>query len=246
MCFSVGASFTAGTVLTIIGVLSLQRAPQRYRLFAAIPFLFAMQQFSEGVLWLVLAGISKGSLVAGPAFIIMAPLGFLAKTFDTPDHVLLLKKAAIMTFLFFAFVIWPTWIPLACRRFELEGRRKQIISCLLVLGLCISAALLTSLILYGAHASAASGHIVYSVHPLFPALQQFGLLLYTIATMGPLFVSSLPGAPLFGAAVIASEVLAWYMWRTAFISTWCFFAAILSVMVLAIMPDKKHDAPGHQ
>ena len=55
MCFSAAASFTAGAVLTGIGVATLRKVEHpTYYLFASIPLLFAVQQFSEGVLWLTL------------------------------------------------------------------------------------------------------------------------------------------------------------------------------------------------
>jgi hypothetical protein len=53
MCFSATASFSAGTVLLGLGALTLKlvRHP-RELMFAAIPLLFAIQQWTEGVIWL--------------------------------------------------------------------------------------------------------------------------------------------------------------------------------------------------
>lgn len=53
MCFSASASFTAATLLTSIGCVSYAVATKkRYYLFAAIPLLFALQQATEGFIWL--------------------------------------------------------------------------------------------------------------------------------------------------------------------------------------------------
>ena len=53
MCFSATASFSAGAVLLGLGTLALKTASRPRELpFAAIPLLFAIQQLSEGVIWL--------------------------------------------------------------------------------------------------------------------------------------------------------------------------------------------------
>lgn len=51
MCFSATASFTASAVLLMCGIAALTRAKEKQRLFAAIPILFAIQQFIEGTIW---------------------------------------------------------------------------------------------------------------------------------------------------------------------------------------------------
>ena len=52
MCFSAATSFTAGTLLSVLGAVSLRHAQTRFEIpFAAIPLLFGMQQISEGVVW---------------------------------------------------------------------------------------------------------------------------------------------------------------------------------------------------
>jgi hypothetical protein len=239
MCFSVGASFTASGILTLVGFLSLRKAPPRYRLFAMIPLFFAIQQFAEGVVWLVLRGIADAAIVRTPLLLIMAPIGLLAQaTAKIPHHIDLIKTGSIITFLIFAFVIWPTWIPFACWKFERDKLRQNIITGLLILGVIISSTLLYRLLAYGATAEIINNNIVYSVKHLRHHFAWIGLLLYTCATVGPLFITSLPYAYLLGLAILGAQLIAWYFWKIAFISTWCFFAAILSVMVLAILPEK--------
>ena len=49
MCFSATASFSAGIILTVIGVASIKKAHHKSQLlFASIPFVFGIQQFAEG------------------------------------------------------------------------------------------------------------------------------------------------------------------------------------------------------
>ena len=53
MCFSATASFSAGAFLLGLGTITLKSARLPRELpFAAIPLLFAIQQLSEGVIWL--------------------------------------------------------------------------------------------------------------------------------------------------------------------------------------------------
>ena len=86
MCFSAAASFTLSGVLGVTGAASLARsnAPDM-RLFAAIPLLFGLQQFAEGIVW---STMGASTLV--------------------PLH-----ESAIVSFLALALVIWPLWAPLS-------------------------------------------------------------------------------------------------------------------------------------
>lgn len=55
MCFSAIASFSAGSVLTVAGVITTQKVTTKGQIaFAAIPFLFGIQQLCEGFVWLSL------------------------------------------------------------------------------------------------------------------------------------------------------------------------------------------------
>jgi hypothetical protein len=51
MCFSASASFTAAAVLLLCGIAALIKAKKNQQYFAAIPLLFAVQQFIEGTIW---------------------------------------------------------------------------------------------------------------------------------------------------------------------------------------------------
>ena len=55
MCFSAGASFAGGAVLSVVGIATQGKVRKpKQRLFAVIPLLFALQQFAEGILWITL------------------------------------------------------------------------------------------------------------------------------------------------------------------------------------------------
>ena len=72
MCFSASASFAASGVLVATGVANIRTKPQRsLRWFAAIPFLFSIQQAIEGAQWLVPKGTTVSILLAY-AFLLFA------------------------------------------------------------------------------------------------------------------------------------------------------------------------------
>ena len=72
MCFSANASFGAGVVLTIIGVAAIKKVQHPSQiLFASIPLLFAVQQISEGILWITLLRLLKLSFNAPVAVMVV-------------------------------------------------------------------------------------------------------------------------------------------------------------------------------
>lgn len=88
MCFSATANFVGSAVLGTIGVATLREVKHRREiLFASVPLLFALHQFTEGWVWLGLDGRLPPVVAhdAGAAFILYAqgllplllPLGIL-------------------------------------------------------------------------------------------------------------------------------------------------------------------------
>jgi hypothetical protein len=77
MCFSAGASFTAGVLLTFVGTETIKKVHKPSQIvFACIPAFFALQQFSEGALWLTMnhAGYVALQTVVTYIFIVMAQI----------------------------------------------------------------------------------------------------------------------------------------------------------------------------
>jgi hypothetical protein len=91
MCFSATANFVGSGVLGAIGVVTLTEVKHRREvLFAAVPCLFALHQFTEGFVWLGLDHLLPANVAhdAGAAFILYAQ-GLLP--FLLPLSVLLLE-----------------------------------------------------------------------------------------------------------------------------------------------------------
>jgi hypothetical protein len=75
MCFSATANFVGSGVLGAVGVVTLTKVKHRRELlFAALPTLFAVHQFTEGFVWLGLDGILSPEVAhdMGAAFMLYA------------------------------------------------------------------------------------------------------------------------------------------------------------------------------
>jgi hypothetical protein len=135
MCFSAGASFAASGVLAVVGIASVKNAKSNEQIpFAAIPFLFAVQQFAEGALWI---GLTDG---------------------NSPSQV------PIYIFLILAQVVWPAWVPWSVLLLEQNVPRAKIIKAILAIGIAISLYLLYCLLVYKANAEIYAGHIKYDLN----------------------------------------------------------------------------------
>jgi hypothetical protein len=207
MCFSMEASFAAAGVLTGAGVLACRSTTKkRLKYLALTPFIFAAQQVAEGLLWFV---SSRG----GP---------------------LLLGEIAQYIFLFFAYVVWPLWIPWSFFEAEPKAGPRNMLRILLAWGLLVSILGVLLLIfvpvLWGAH-----GHISYLFMGSIPLGMYGPLALYAIPTLAPFFVSSLALSRLLGVLSIISLLLTLWFWQSYFTSVWCFFAAVLSAFIVVIL-----------
>ena len=75
MCFSATANFVGSGVLGAVGVVTLTKVKHRRELlFASLPVLFAVHQFTEGFVWLGLDGILSPTVAhdMGAAFMLYA------------------------------------------------------------------------------------------------------------------------------------------------------------------------------
>lgn len=200
MCFSATASFSASALLLGIGALTLKstRRPREWP-FAAIPLLFAVQQLSEGVIWLT--------------FQIEAPL---------------LNAATTRVYSFFSHVLWPAYIPVAVLMLEPPGRRRRGLIAIAVAGAAVAAYLLYVLMAFPVVARPTGQHIEYDSPHFFAAEVMTAYLIST--TVSPL-LSSHRWVKAFGIAALLSFGAAYAFYAMWFISVWCFFAALLSVVI---------------
>lgn len=207
MCFSAGASFGAGVVLSVIGTASLKlvKTPSEIP-FAAIPIIFAVQQITEGILWLSLSAPGNAVIQSGAAYI----------------------------FIFIAQVIWPCWVPFSILQIEPDIKRKNILVFLTGLGLMVSLYLLFCLLKYHVQGKIIGHHISYEQD--YPAvLSKYGGMLYVISTIGPALFSTAKKMNYLGLSILLSYIISAIFYEEYVVSVWCFFASVISVLVFLVM-----------
>lgn len=210
MCFSAGASFGASALLGSIGAVTVVKAKTRpQRLFAAIPLLFSVQQLSEGLLWVSLNDVGSP---AGQSFF-------------------------TYTFLVFAMMVWPVWIPFTIRLLEKDAKHKKIMNILLGIGAVVTACLGCVLLFYRVQVVAAGHHLHYEFD--FPPVSKFfiGLftVLYLMATIISPFISGIKRMKWLGFIFLTAYLFSIIFYNGFVISVWCYFAATLSVVVFWII-----------
>ena len=140
----------------------------------------------------------------------------------------LLKQT--MTYLYsgFSHVLWPIYVPFAVYALEAVHWRKKAISAFLAVGIIVGLYLLYFIVTRPVVAEVLGKHIVY-VSPHFYAVPV--MILYIAATCFSCFFSSHGFVKLFGALALLSFIAAYGIHAMAFFSIWCFFAAILSLLI---------------
>lgn len=207
MCFSAGASFTAGALLGTIGVVSLSKATKPSQVpFAGIPLIFGIQQLCEGFVWL---SFTKPAL--------------------EPWHMTL-----VYAFLFFAQVLWPTWLPVSITLLETDPVRKKWLRYISTCGVLVSLITGYRLLFYPVTAEMKEHHVHYIIQaPTILAVVTSAL--YFVATIFPGYFSGVKHMKLMASLLLGSLIISKLFYSVYLISVWCYFAAVLSVVIVYIV-----------
>ena len=211
MCFSLEASFISGTVLAVVGVVAIKKThtiPQA--MFAGSPLLFSFQQISEGFVWLSITNTEYSSWL----------------------------KPSATIFLTIAEVIWPIWISLSLLLLEKKKTNKIILIFLFGIGVIVSIYLGVQLLSNRIIVEQTSHHIYYNFGVPETIIQVFSIL-YFIAAVLPLFITSInikKTVPI-GLLIFFSYLVSKIYFENYVLSIWCFFAALISVLVYSITFD---------
>lgn len=140
----------------------------------------------------------------------------------------LLRQAMTYVYSGFSHVLWPIYLPLALATLEAIRWRKRALVAFAAVGFTVGLYLFYFIVTQPVIAEVIGRHIVY----VSPHLYQIPVItLYLAATCVSCFLSSHPFVRLFGVLALASAIAAYLIHVTAFISIWCFFAAILSLLL---------------
>jgi hypothetical protein len=207
MCFSPSASFGASIVLAIVGTASLiYSCTIPQRVLAGIPIIFSIQQFVEGIVWLSLLHPSWARWQNGATF------GFLV----------------------FAQMVWPVYVPLSMLLFETNPKKKKIIRLLAIFGFLFSAYIGFCLYQYPVLAVIDGHHIRYDLGFALSKQWYYGLLYFLPTILTPI-ISSVKRLHWLGYLFLASYILARVLFRFFVISVWCFFGAVISIVIFGMI-----------
>jgi hypothetical protein len=154
--------------------------------------------------------------------------GVIRLTFDHEAPVL----NAVMTHVssFFSRVLWTAYLLVAVLLIEPPGWRRTSMAAVAAAGLAVGAYLMYTLAAFTVVARPTGQHIEYVSPHFFVAA---AMSLYLLSTcVGPI-LSTDRLVRVFGVLALLSFGAVYYFYATWFISVWCFFAALLSVIILA-------------
>jgi hypothetical protein len=214
VCFSAAASFTVGGALIPAGAYCIGAAwlkKPSYLGLAAVPLFFGVQQVGEGFVWNALHH-------------------------DDPAQ----TRSASLFFLFFALAFWPFWFPLLTTIMEPEPKRKWIFA---AISLAASAwfwilyyplvvgpeSLLRTEIVHHSVQYQYDGLAIYEYIPKLPLR-----LLYLLSVALPPMLGSESWGRIPGLVLGASALIAALLFNYAFVSVWCFCAAVLAVYLCVV------------
>ncbi|HQS58462.1 MAG: hypothetical protein B7Y56_12225 [Gallionellales bacterium 35-53-114] len=139
----------------------------------------------------------------------------------------LLNVAMTYLFTLFSHVLWPLYVPFAIGLIETVAWRKKVIWGFQAVGLSLSLYLLYSIIRFPV-ISEISENMVY----VLPYVREHPAMdLYLAATCVAPFFSSHNFVRLFGVLTLLLFFAALWFYSVALFSVWCFFSAILSVLI---------------
>jgi hypothetical protein len=205
MCFSAAASFTVGAGLLGPGYYSIKNTKAR-----------GMMLFACTPLVFTFHQVAEG---------------FLWLSLKNPEFSSWYDPA-LYGYSFISQPIWPIWAPLTMWLMETDQRRKKILSYFLYLGIASSIYMFYCLITYNISAVAENGHIRY--YRDFPYLNIMRPINFVTIAVTP-FLSTLRYTKLLAAAMMGALIVTYFFFTNYLISVWCFFAAILSLLIILVI-----------
>jgi hypothetical protein len=206
MCVSATASFTVASLLAPGGAYStwkILKVEKAYWPLALYPLAFGLQQALEGLVWLELEKQSSLMYVAASGF------------------------------LFFALFFWPFWIPFSAYWAEdPTSKRKNTLMIFAIIGFLYG--LLEYLpVVFNIHewvvVKVNNGSIDYQFTIDILSRNLF-IGMYSILVIIPLILSTRKSMKTLGICIVTSVILSYFLYGYAFISVWCFIAALVSAL----------------
>jgi len=214
MCFSAGASFAVGAGLIGPGYYAIKRCESR-----------KMLPFASTPLVFTFHQIAEG---------------FIWLSLKNPEFASVYKPA-LYGYSFISQPVWPIWVPFIMWMMEPDKRRKKILSYFLLLGIAASLYMFFCLINYDISAAIENGHIRY--YRDFPNLNIMRPVNFVTIAVTP-FLSTVRYTKLVAATNMVSLILTYFFFTNYLISVWCFFAAILSLLIILVVNANRTTGKG--
>lgn len=144
-------------------------------------------------------------------------------------------QISVYGFLAFALVFWPFYAPLSFFLAEKNIIRKKILLVLFALGTIVSMYFLGVILTEPISSEVTKNSIQYMVDA---PLVIFFTLIYFITTCASAILSTHKRLTIFGICLTLFLGIALYFYFSTFISIWCFFAAILSLIIFSHINEK--------
>lgn len=210
MCFSAPVSLGASAVLLVSGAYAVRHArqlPAAWTPWALIPVLFGVQQAFEGGVWLSFTA-------ENPRLALVFAIGF---------H-------------FFSHFLWPWWIALSSYLVEPGKISRRIFAGCAMFGAFAGTLVYAAMLMHPEWMSVRTREhaIVYDFSIPYRSdihLPVTPLMLYGFIILVPLLFSSHKLIRIFGILLVVSMALSSAVNNAAFVSVWCFFAALLSLYI---------------
>ena len=214
MCFSAGASFGSGMVLSLMGVGTLHKASDNnQKAIAIIPLIFAVQQVAEGFEWLSIVHPEYSRWHAVSPYI----------------------------FLTFSHIIWPVWMPFSILVLENVRNRKNILRLLCSAGILLAAYHVFALMYFRVSFRVDQHHIQYFIdQPLWMRLPSN--ILYGAAGVLPAFVSSVRRMWWLGLFLLVSYLFTYFYFQHYIVSVWCYYATFISILVYLLLSELQNES----
>lgn len=215
MCWSPTADLVAGSVVGAIGIAALTQVRRPRQLpLACLPLLLGAHQLVEAAVWHGSDGMPAGAATR-LAVLIWAAIAFPLLPAYLPPAVLC--------------AVWP------------DVRARQRLLPLCVIGLASSTVLAYALA-SGPVTAEVKGHLLaYNVQiPFGPAV----IAGYLLATLGAPLLGGNRDLRRFGLVAAAAALVCVLVWDLAFASTWCAFAAVVSLLLVFWLRRDRADPAG--
>ena len=136
----------------------------------------------------------------------------------------------IMTFIYsiFSHVLWPIFVPYSIMLLEPVRWRKKVMFTLWIGGTAVGLYLFYNLFAFPITSRVENHHIVY-FSPHFYIYTVMGF--YVAATCVSAMFSSHKMIKFFGVMALVAFTISYLFYKISLVSVWCFFAAILSLII---------------